>query len=187
MELFEFYRIASRLKRTKRVGWARRIVGEDVESVADHSLMTAILSMIIASDRGLDAHRCAALAVVHDLAESIVGDLPPDELPAERKHAMEREAMDELTDVLEDGDILSRLYREYEEGGTEEARLVHNVDKLEMGLQALSYYLEGKLRGDEACEFVEGALRYISDGEIAEHLLDAARRYGLKCPNLGNA
>ncbi|BBE42511.1 HD domain-containing protein [Conexivisphaera calida] len=181
MDLFGFYRIASRLKHTKRTGWIRKTNRADVESVADHSLMTAMLALILAQGRGLDAHRCAALAVVHDLAESIVGDLLPNEVPAERKHAMERSAIGEIAGILGDGDVVSRLYEEYEAGITEEARLVHQVDKLEMALQAISYYMDGKLGGDDACEFVQGALRYVSDAELVGHVFEALRASGLEC------
>ena len=181
MDLFGFYRVASRLKYTKRTGWIRKTPQADVESVADHSLMTAMLALILAKGRGLDAQRCAALAVVHDLAESIVGDLLPNEVSAERKHAMERDAIGEIADVLGDGDIVSRLYEEYETGMTEEARLVHQVDKLELALQAVSYYMDGKLEDDDACEFVQGALHYISDAELTGYVLEALRASGLAC------
>jgi putative hydrolase of HD superfamily len=181
VDLFGFYRVASRLKCTKRTGWIRKTSRADVESVADHSLMTAMLALILAQGRELDAQRCAALAVVHDLAESIVGDLLPNEVQAERKHAMERSAIGEIAGILGDGDVVLRLYEEYEAGITEEARLVHQVDKLEMALQAISYYMDGKLGGDDACEFVRGALRYVSDAELVGHVLEALRASGLEC------
>ncbi|MGC9117081.1 MAG: HD domain-containing protein [Conexivisphaera sp.] len=184
MDLFGFYRVASRLKVTKRAGWARRTPSADVESVADHSLMTSMLSLILAEDRGLDAQRCAALAAVHDLAESVVGDMLPDEVPPDEKHAMEREALAAIAGLLGDGEILLRLYDEYELGETAESRLVHQVDKLEMALQAISYYMDGLLSREDACEFVEGALRHISDHVLVEHLRSALRSSGLSCPTL---
>jgi putative hydrolase of HD superfamily len=181
VDILEFYRVASRLKGVRRAGWVRKIPSVDVESVADHSLMAAMLSLVLAEDAGLDAHRCAAMAVVHDLAESVVGDLLPDEVPQDEKHARERAAIDSIAESLGGSDVLLSLYSEYDAGTSDEARLVHQVDKLEMALQAISYYMDGILARDDACEFVEGALRYISDRALIEHIRGALRSSGLVC------
>ncbi len=182
VDLLGFYELASRLKRVRRAGWARRSPGADVESVADHSLMTALLSLVLAHERGLDELRCAAMAAVHDLAESVVGDILPDEVDPDVKHSMERDALQKILRPLgEDGSPLWRAYQEYEAGVTPEARLVHQIDKLEMALQAVSYYRDGVLGASDACEFVRGALRYIDDPEIEGYVRAAAKGAGLDC------
>src|SRR4051794_3581465 len=65
---------AGRLKRLKRSGWLR--VGlPDPESVADHSYRLAIMALLLGPRLGVDADRLVRLALLHDLAESRVGDL----------------------------------------------------------------------------------------------------------------
>ncbi|MFH0738024.1 MAG: HD domain-containing protein [Candidatus Micrarchaeota archaeon] len=68
---------AGMLKRTKRSGWwAERV--DNPESVADHSLRTAILAFILAKLEGMDdsqAKRVCTAAVFHDMHEARIGDL----------------------------------------------------------------------------------------------------------------
>jgi putative hydrolase of HD superfamily len=82
------------------------------------------------------------MAVLHDLAESVIGDLP---LPAQRffppgvKHAAEEAALADLLAPLPGGAQLVALWREYESRSVPEARLVREADRLETLLQAYVY------------------------------------------------
>src|SRR5689334_14865724 len=92
-ELLRFLEHAMRLKSTARAGWKRCGV-DRCESVADHTFGVALLALLApdpndakgSSDSGepprrrageLNRDHCLALALVHDLAESIVGDITP--------------------------------------------------------------------------------------------------------------
>jgi putative hydrolase of HD superfamily len=44
--------------------------------LADHMYRMGMMSMI-ASDAGVDQTRCIKMSIVHDVAESIVGDITP--------------------------------------------------------------------------------------------------------------
>jgi putative hydrolase of HD superfamily len=73
-----FFHLVERLKTTKRTGWTN--VGiEDGESISDHMYRMAILAMVapttIASR--IDMSRCVQMALIHDMAESLVGDITP--------------------------------------------------------------------------------------------------------------
>ncbi len=76
-------RYLAALKALPRTGWSDRGVNAViVESVADHSLAVAILAWATALERvrdgeDLDPQRVLLLALIHDLAESEVGDVPP--------------------------------------------------------------------------------------------------------------
>src|SRR5262245_57028480 len=81
--LARFLHRAGRLKATPRTGWIDRgvPVGE-AESVADHSFRVALLAWLAAhlaaaDDPALDVDRVLALALIHDLAEALTGDLTP--------------------------------------------------------------------------------------------------------------
>ena len=58
------------------------------ESVAGHMYRMAVLGLL-AGD-ALDKNRCVKMCLVHDLAESIVGDITPhDNVSKEEKHRRE--------------------------------------------------------------------------------------------------
>lgn len=87
------------------------------------------------------------MALVHDMAECIVGDITPsDNVSKEEKYRREQEAMKHLTSLLPDGltQELYALWEEYESQSSPESRLVKQFDALEMILQAHEYEeLEG--------------------------------------------
>ncbi|GAB1295014.1 5'-deoxynucleotidase HDDC2 [Apodemus speciosus] len=76
------------MTRVPRTGWVYRNV-EKPESVSDHMYRMAIMAMVTKDDR-LNKDRCIRLALVHDMAECIVGDIAPaDNIPKEEKHRRE--------------------------------------------------------------------------------------------------
>lgn len=138
--LLRFFHRAGRLKETPRAGWALRGI-RDPESVAEHSHRAALLALVLApaARPGLDVARCVAMALVHDLAESSVGDITPfDGVPPEEKRRREEGAMRELASLAGDHAVLD-LWREYDAAETPEARFVKELDRLETVLQAYEY------------------------------------------------
>ena len=110
------------------------------ESVADHSYRLAVMCLLIGPRLGLNADAMIRLALLHDLAEARVGDLTPvDRVTSEEKRQREAVAFAEIVEGLPEGLALDDLWREYEAGATPEARIVRQLDKLEMALQALEY------------------------------------------------
>ena len=87
-----------RLKDETRTGWEIRGV-VDPESVADHSWATALLCLLYAEEAGVNRDHAVAMALVHDLAESITGDVATRVHDADRavsvaeKQVRERAAM----------------------------------------------------------------------------------------------
>ncbi|CDI83918.1 HD domain-containing protein, putative [Eimeria acervulina] len=82
------------------------------------------------------------MAVVHDLAESIVGDITPlDPITPEEKAEKERNAIQSICNSLDSkrAQELIGLWEEYERGETPEAMLVKDADKLDMITQAFEY------------------------------------------------
>jgi putative hydrolases of HD superfamily len=138
--MLRFLHLAGRLKETDRAGWKLRGI-EAPESVAEHTFRLALLALVLApkSDPPLDRARCVAMALVHDLAESLVGDITPyDGVSASEKRRREEAAMRRLSDLADDAEILD-LWREYDAAATPEARFVKELDKLETVLQASEY------------------------------------------------
>jgi putative hydrolase of HD superfamily len=128
------------LDRVPRSGWVLRGVAEP-ESVSEHAFHVVLLVWALGpAVPGLDVARAVELAIVHDLAEVRLGDLPRTAaryLPEGAKHAAEEAALAELLAPL--GDRAARLYREYHERATQEARFVAACDKLQLMLKVTLY------------------------------------------------
>jgi len=87
------------------------------------------------------------MALVHDMAELLVGDITPvDGVDKEEKSRREEETMDYLCKSLLGkvygglpGEEIKRVWKEYEDSETLEAKFVHDVDKIELLLQMVEY------------------------------------------------
>jgi putative hydrolase of HD superfamily len=144
----------SQLKQLYRQGWLRRgIRPEQCESVAEHTFGVALLTLTLVDTHfpELDREVALRMALLHDLGEVYTGDLTPaDGVPGGEKHRRERASVVHVLGELENGQEYIALWEEYEQGDTPEARLVRQVDRLEMGLQA---YLYERQEGADLSEF----------------------------------
>jgi putative hydrolase of HD superfamily len=157
----DFLTLSRGLKTQPRTGWVRQEAGPRIESVADHSWRISLMAMVAGfatttttttttnSTTTVDTNKCIQMALVHDLAEATVGDITPYcGVSDQDKHEMELLAMTKLTTGLLGtslgAEMILSLWKEYEEGTTEEAKLVKDMDKLEMILQALEYETDGE-------------------------------------------
>ncbi len=164
--LLALFRQANHLKSLPRTGWLFAGVSQP-ESLADHTCLVAIYALFLAEtvnddpgsqglDSPLDVGRVAALALIHDLAESDLTDLPKrstEALGAETKHRAEEAIVFRLLSDLPAGKHYFALWQEYDAGSSPEARLVKDVDKLEMVMQAMRYAERGHTNLQE---FVQG-------------------------------
>lgn len=167
MSILQFIKIANRLKSINRSGWSKiGIKSTDAESVADHSYQTALITMLIADLKGYDTCKAVRLALIHDLAEAIVGDYMPEEISKEHKHRVEDNAMNELLTLLPEDvrENYKQLWGEYINNKSKEADLVHQIDKFEMIIQADEYKCKG-YSSDRLKEFYE-SVNSINDEEL---------------------
>lgn len=135
------------LERLPRTGWLLSGVRQP-ESVAAHSLGTALVALTLAPrvQPALALDRAVTLAVVHDVPEALLTDLPrvaAELLPPGAKAEAERRAATRLLNP--EGQL---LFQEYRLAETREARFVRLCDKLQLGLRWLGYLREG-VRGLE--------------------------------------
>lgn len=127
------------LKELVRAGWVRVGV-EGPESVADHSFGVALLAALLCPP-GLDREKVLLMAILHDLAEVVVGDITPhDGVPHEEKHAREAAAIGAL---LAGWPELRTLWEECDTKASAEARFVKRLDRLDLGLTARRYAERG--------------------------------------------
>ncbi|KAH7651030.1 putative hydrolases of HD protein [Dioscorea alata] len=145
----DFLTLCHRLKATKRKGWVNHEI-KGPESIADHMYRMALMALIVDDIPGVNRERCIKMAIVHDIAEAIVGDITPsDGVPKEEKSRLEQAALNEMCEVLGGGlraEEIKELWTEYENNSSPEANLVKDFDKVEMILQALEYEMaHGKI------------------------------------------
>jgi putative hydrolase of HD superfamily len=147
-----YFHVLERLKTMKREGW-RRFGIERGESIADHQYRMAMMSMFAppALRARLDMHRCMLMCLVHDMAESLVGDITPvDNVPKTEKSRREASTMDYITQQLlggVDGGHVAKeiraVWQEYEDSETLESHYVHDIDKMELLTQMVEYEKRG--------------------------------------------
>lgn len=134
-----------KLKNLKRTGWISKAKILRAESVADHSYSLTALSMVFSDLLGLDTEKVMKMCIIHDLAESIIGDYMPEELSIVEKKKKEDDAMEIVISSFPDKISLlySKMWKEFSSNQTKEARLVKQLDKVEMFLQANHYLKNG--------------------------------------------
>ncbi len=139
----DFLLQANRLKNTPRTGWAVRGV-PNFESVADHSFGVALTALTLSElvPLELDREKILTMAILHDLAESVTGDLSLGGsrlLPKGAKAEAEVRAMDELLEGLGFADRWRDVWQEFENLANDEARIVRDADRVDLLTQALVY------------------------------------------------
>ncbi|CAG4954611.1 unnamed protein product [Colias eurytheme] len=142
-KILEFLELVGRLKHIKRTGWVLCDIN-DCETIAGHMYRMGLMTFLLTEENNptkLDRFKCLQIALIHDLAECIVGDLTPHcGVAPEEKHRREEEAMKqiaELTGIA--GDRMYNLFMEYETQSSPEAKFAKDLDRYDMILQAFEY------------------------------------------------
>jgi len=151
-----FFHMLERLKTTKREGW-RRFGIDRGESISDHMYRMSLITMFAPPSLSsrINIPHCTKMALIHDMAEALVGDITPvDGVAKEEKSRRESTTMDYFVKGLLGrvnggltGKELKDIWQEYEDSETLESKFVHDVDKMELILQMLEYEKssEGKI------------------------------------------
>lgn len=135
--IFAFLEVAEKLKSTLR--YNKTTAGRQ-ESTADHSWRLALMVPIVAKELSIniDVEKCMKIALVHDLAEALTGDIDAvaiaeGRITKEQKTAKELEVMEKIKNLLpgQAGIGIYSLWQEYETASTKEGRFVKGLDKLE--------------------------------------------------------
>jgi putative hydrolase of HD superfamily len=148
----------SKMKAIPRTGWLGHNVSlQDVESVADHTFSTCVLSMLLAdleAKRGVkvDSENVLRMALLHDLAESLTFDISRAYLEyiGPKGEAMKREiestAWKHLAEGIKEPELARRyaaIHNQYVANKTKEAKIVHAADSIDILLQVVSYERRG--------------------------------------------
>lgn len=128
------------LDRVPRSGYFLRGVA-DPESIAEHSWHVAFLVWTLgAREPGLDLQRALGIALLHDLAEVRIGDLPRTAARYFDEGAKARAEDNAMAEILAPLPPQSReLYAEYRDASSAEARFVKACDKLQLMIKVMVY------------------------------------------------
>ncbi|KAJ3000264.1 hypothetical protein HDV02_006475 [Globomyces sp. JEL0801] len=90
---------------------------------------------MLIDDSTIQKDKLIKMAIVHDLAEAIVGDITPNDIKISKDEKMKLElnAINEFTILLNNNDQINEikeLWLEYEEAKTPEALLCKDIDKV---------------------------------------------------------
>ena len=102
MVILDFFKNALNLKNISRQGWIDKLSIEHPESVADHSYSMAIMGMVISDLENYDSEKMLKMILLHDLAESKIGDYTPNKISKENKIKIENNAYDKIIELLAD-------------------------------------------------------------------------------------
>lgn len=169
--LLDFFYLASELKKIPRKGWISKVGIKNPESVADHSYVTAIMAMVFSDSNKLNTEKILKMSLLHDLAETITGDFTPGEISKEDKQIVENEAMRKILSTLpvDLANQYNKTWEEYLQAETKESILLHEIDKLEMAVQAIKYSSEG-FSIEKLGSFIESARNNIKSKELLDIL-----------------
>ena len=146
------------LKTIHRKGWKENLQINNPESVADHSYSVSVMSMILADLKGLNTEKIIKMALLHDLAESIIGDITPGSMKNDDKITKENQAMKKI--LLNLPSKIRKSYLEiwddYQNNSSQESNLLHDIDKLEMAFQA-KFYQESGISKEKLATFYDTA------------------------------
>lgn len=143
--LVDFFKTVVKLKTIQRQGWKDKLALKNPESVADHCYSMSLMALVVSEIKNLDTLKMVKMALIHDLAETITGDITPEMFTKSKKEKLENSAMKKILKQIPSSIRLdfSNLWNEYQKNSTKEARLLHQIDKLEMAVQASVYNKKG--------------------------------------------
>ena len=149
-----------RLKGLDRTGWTLRGLANGTESVASHSFGVSVTAMLLADEmkaRGvdLDCERVLRMALIHDWAETRIGDMPrtaTQYFGSQVRKEAETKAFADMVEETTTKTTLSSLHHDYEKRDTLEARVVKAADILDLLIQAYALERAGAKGLDEFWE-----------------------------------
>lgn len=140
--VIDYYVLCNKLKSVIRTGWIDWNVKKDrIESVAEHIFGVQMLAIAMKSEYqyDIDIMKVIYMLAIHELGETIIGDITMFQMSKEEKTRIEHEAVHSILKNLLDGEKIEELFLEFDEHKTKESIFAYSCDKLECDLQCKLY------------------------------------------------
>ena len=169
-KVVKFYVLCSRLKNLIRTGWKDwNVKAERVESVAEHVYGVQMLALAMYSEYqyDIDIEKVLYMLAVHELEETIIGDLTFLQISSEDKAKIGHAAIEKILADLINGDEIKNIILEFDEHKTAESLFAYHCDKLECDLQCKLYdeaHLVDPYDQKESAEHSEEVMSMLKNG-----------------------
>lgn len=169
-KVVKFYVLCSRLKNLIRTGWKDwNVKAERVESVAEHVYGVQMLALAMYSEYqyDIDIEKVLYMLAVHELEETIIGDLTFLQISSEDKAKIGHAAIEKILADLINGDEIKNIILEFDEHKTAESLFAYHCDKLECDLQCKLYdeaHLVDPYDQKESAEHSEEVMSKLKNG-----------------------
>ena len=141
--VISFYMICHKLKDVIRTGWINwNVKKERLESIAEHIYGVQMLAIAMHSEfeyKDIDITKVIYMLAIHELGETIIGDLTQFQISKEEKEKIEHEAVHKILGGLMNGEQIEEIFLEFDAHETKEAMFAYQCDKLECDLQCKLY------------------------------------------------
>ena len=140
--VINYYALCNKLKDVIRTGWKDwNVKRERIESVAEHIFGVQMLAIAMKSEYqyDVDIMKVIFMIAIHELGETIIGDLTQFQISKEEKEKLEHKAVHEILSGLLDGNEIEELFLEFDSHKTKEAMFAYQCDKLECDIQSKLY------------------------------------------------
>lgn len=169
-----FYVLCNKLKNLIRTGWKDWHVDKDrLESVAEHIYGTQMLAIAMYSEYNydLDILKVIYMLSVHELEETLIGDLTQFQISKEEKLQRGHEAVKNILSSLADKEYIENMVLEFDKRETPESIFAFYCDKLECDIQC-------KLYDEEKCVDVHDTMNKLNfHSEEAEKMLEEGKSW----------
>ncbi len=172
--VLNYYILCNTLKDVVRTGWKDwKVKRERIESIAEHVFGVQMLAIAMKSEYqyDIDIMKVIYMLAIHELGETIIGDLTSFQISKEEKEKIEHEAVHKILGSLIDGDKIEALFLEFDDHKTPEALFAYQCDKLECDIQCKLYDQEGCVD----LEHQEG--NTTTDDKQVKELLDSGKTW----------
>lgn len=140
--VLDFYVLCNKLKDVVRTGWKNwNVKRERIESIAEHIYGTQMLAIAMWSEYkyDIDLSKVLSMLAIHELEETIIGDLTMFQIDKNEKEKIGHEAVEKILSNLLKGETIKNLVFEFDKKETLESKFAYWCDKLECDLQCKLY------------------------------------------------
>ena len=140
--VINYYVLCNKLKNVIRTGWTSWNVKRDrIESIAEHVYGVQMLALAMYSEYqyDLDIKKVIYMLAIHEIGETVIGDITQFQMNKEEKEKLEHEAVHKILNGLLNGKEIENLFLEFDSHKTKEAFFAYECDKLECDLQCKIY------------------------------------------------